>query len=112
MGVAIDSESGAKEIGKLIEEHGSTDTKLGFVVACPKGAWIVSIAGKLWAATKLSDPICVQLGGNGLEVTTQIDLSSEGLKEKVQEMGLWDGSVSILKNRLFCSRTFCLFFDI
>ncbi|KAL5274148.1 SCRN2 family protein [Megaselia abdita] len=85
-GACVDSESGVKEIGKLIEEYGSTDTKLNFVVACPKDVWIVSVAGKCWAATKLGEDLCVELGGDGLEVTTKIDLSTDGLKDKIE----WD----------------------
>lgn len=88
----------------MIEEHGSTDTKLSFVVACPKAVWIVSVAGKLWAASKLDENLCLQLGGDGLEVTTQIDLSSEGLKEKSK----WDGSVSIVKKSMRCLFRFVL----
>lgn len=91
LGVAVDSESGVKEIGKLVEEYGSTDTKISFLVACPKAVWTVSIAGKLWATSKLDENICVQLEGDGLEVSTKIDLSTDGLLEKVQ----WDESVSI-----------------
>lgn len=92
LGVATTSEKGVKEIGKLIEEHGSSDTKFNMIVACPKAVWIVSIAGKLWAATKLEDKF-LQLGGDGLEVGATIDLSTEGLKEKIK----WDGSVSSLQ---------------
>lgn len=89
LGVATTSESGVKEIGRLVSEHGSTDTKFNLVVACPKTVWIVSIAGKFWAATKVVEDF-LQLGGDGLEVGEAIDLSTEGLKDKVQ----WNGSVS------------------
>lgn len=91
LGVATTAVHGVNEIGKLIEEHGSSDTKFNLVVACPKAVYSVSVAGKIWAATKLDEGLCVKLNGDGLEVGSTIDLSTDGLKEKVQ----WDESVSI-----------------
>ncbi|KAM8706723.1 hypothetical protein ACLKA7_010912 [Drosophila subpalustris] len=65
-------------IGSLVAKHSNDSSKLNFVVCDPSAAWILSSAGKVWAAEKLQASF-QRLPSGGLTVTNTIDKSSEGL---------------------------------
>lgn len=91
-----DAEETIDTIDKLLQEFGPKDVgesapTFSFVICDSQAAWILNIVGKLWAAEKITQFRCV---GSGLVIETQIDKSTEDLKEKCKSLNLWDGSVS------------------
>lgn len=90
-------------ITKLLEEYGQggsygkDDSEIfyhnSFVIVDPKEAWILETCGKFWAAEKL-DSIYKHIT-NDYTIHTKIDKMFDGLKEKMQELNLWDGEVTI-----------------
>ncbi|KAH8406935.1 hypothetical protein KR222_000362 [Zaprionus bogoriensis] len=65
-------------IGELVSKFCSDSSKLNFIVCDPTAAWILSSAGKVWAAEKVQSS-WLRVPSGGLSVTTSIDKSSEGL---------------------------------
>lgn len=53
-------------------------------------AYVLETADQFWAAEKVSSGY--RNISNSLSIGTNFELSSEGLKEKAQAAGLWDGS--------------------
>ncbi|OQR74232.1 secernin-2-like [Tropilaelaps mercedesae] len=86
-------------ITSLLEEYGqggpcSQNDNLfyhnSFLIADNKEAYILETADTFWAAEKITSGY--RNISNSLSIGTSFDLSSEGLKEKAQSEGLWDGS--------------------
>ncbi|XP_030556211.1 secernin-3 [Drosophila novamexicana] len=73
-----EAEAAVDRIGALVAKHSNDSAKLNFIVCDPTAAWILSSAGKVWAAEKLQAS-CLRVPSGGLTVTTTIDKSSEGL---------------------------------
>ncbi|XP_017874040.1 PREDICTED: secernin-3 [Drosophila arizonae] len=75
---AKDAEAAVERIGALVAKHSNDNAKMNFIVCDPTAAWILSSAGKVWAAEKLQAS-CLRVPSGGLTVTTTIDKSSDGL---------------------------------
>lgn len=70
--------------------EGADSPKRSLLICDPKEIWVLDIAGKFWAAEKISSGF--RKIPSGLGVTTKIDKSYEGLSAKAQDLSLWDGS--------------------
>uniref|UniRef100_A0A1A9WRU1 Uncharacterized protein n=1 Tax=Glossina brevipalpis TaxID=37001 RepID=A0A1A9WRU1_9MUSC len=84
------ADHGLDRVGELITEHGVEEAKFNLIICDPTKVWLVSCAGKLWAAQSLSDGYH-HVPTNGLAVTTTIEKSSEDLQETLKAMGCWSG---------------------
>lgn len=83
----------------LLEQYGqggpcsNTVEKLtyhnSFIICDSQEAYVLETAKDLWAAEKVTEGY--RNISNCLSVGTNIDMMSNGLKNKVQELGLWDG---------------------
>ncbi|XP_060650459.1 secernin-3 [Drosophila nasuta] len=78
LATSSDVDAAVERIGGLIVKHSNDSSKLNIVVCDPSAAWIVSSAGKVWAAEQLKES-WKRLPSGGLSVTQTIDKSSEGL---------------------------------
>jgi len=86
-------------ITSLLEQHGqggpcsNTMKELtyhnSFIICDSQEAYILETAKDLWAAEKITEGY--RNISNCLSIGTNIDMMSNGLKSKVQELGLWDG---------------------
>lgn len=72
------------------DEEISAAPKYGFFICDTKEAFVLNIVGKLWAAEKITEGF--RAFGKGFSVETKIDKKSEGLEDKLKELGLSDGS--------------------
>lgn len=86
------ADNALERVGQLITEHGVEDVKFSLIICDPIKVWLVSCAGKLWAAQSFSEGYH-HVPTNGLAVTTTIEKSSEDLQEALKAMGCWDGEV-------------------
>ncbi|XP_055679611.1 secernin-1 [Lutzomyia longipalpis] len=82
-------------IGALVEKYAAAEgdsaaPRSSFVVCDAKEAWFISVVGNLWAAEQITEGF--RASPRGLNVTTKIDKCSSDLREKVQSLGVWDGS--------------------
>ncbi|ALC46661.1 CG10098 [Drosophila busckii] len=77
-----DAETAVDHIGSLVAKHCNDNTKVNFIVCDPSAAWILSSAGKVWAAEKLQSS-WQRVPSGGLTVTSTIDKSSDGLDTSV-----------------------------
>uniref|UniRef100_D3TR87 Hypothetical conserved protein n=1 Tax=Glossina morsitans morsitans TaxID=37546 RepID=D3TR87_GLOMM len=84
------ADNALERVGQLITEHGVEDVKFSLIICDPIKVWLVSCAGKLWAAQSFSEGYH-HVPTNGLAVTTTIEKSSEDLQEALKAMGCWDG---------------------
>lgn len=73
-----DVDAAVDRIGELLAKYSSDNSKLNFIVCDPTAAWLLSSAGKVWAAEKVQSS-WLRVPSGGLTVTTTIDKSSEGL---------------------------------
>ncbi|EDV92877.1 secernin-3 [Drosophila grimshawi] len=71
-------EDAVDRVGELVAKHSGDNAKLNFIVCDPTAAWLLSCAGKVWAAEKLQAS-WLRLPSGGLTVTDNVDKSSEGL---------------------------------
>ncbi|EDW38115.1 GL12418 [Drosophila persimilis] len=78
LAVSSDVEAAVDRIGLLVATHGHDKTKLNFIACDSTAAWLISCAGKVWAAEKVESSF-LRLPSGGLTVTTTINKSSEGL---------------------------------
>jgi len=86
-------------ITSLLEQHGqgglcsNTMKELtyhnSFIICDSQEAYILETAKKLWAAEKITEGY--RNISNCLSIGTKIDMMSDGLQNKAQELGLWDG---------------------
>lgn len=88
------AESAVETISSLINQYNEDEAvdnapKYGFFICDTKEAFVMNIVGKLWAAEKINEGC--RAFGKGFSVTTKIDKKSEGLEDKLKELGLFDG---------------------
>lgn len=80
-------------ISNLINQynHESVDSspKYGFFICDTKEAYVMNVVGKMWAAEQVTEGF--RAFGKGFAVTTKIDKKSDGLEDKLKELGLFDG---------------------
>jgi secernin len=60
---------------------------------------VLDVVGKFWAAEKISEGF--RSFGNGFSVGTKIDKKSEGLEDKLKDLGLFDGSSELNFSKAF-----------
>ncbi|KAK4289283.1 hypothetical protein Pmani_037735, partial [Petrolisthes manimaculis] len=94
------AESALDIITSLLEQHGQggpcSDTQPGllyhnsFLIADTKEAWVLETAGRHWVAENIKSGH--RNISNTLTITTNMDRSSEGVKEAAKEAGWWDGT--------------------
>lgn len=82
-------------VSNLINQYNQDETvdlspKYAFFICDTKEAFVMNIVGKLWAAEQMSEGF--RAFGKGFSVTTKIDKKSEGLEDKLKDLGLFDGS--------------------
>lgn len=93
---AATAEEAVTTIGGLVEEHHAADVaalQQCFVIAGEKEAWLLNVAGNVWAAERIEDgfrPI-----GAGLSVSGTPTLNSAGLQAKALDLALWNGTVCV-----------------
>lgn len=63
-----------------------------FVICDTASAYLMNVIGKLWACEKLEESRSIS---SGISISTKIDKSSSDLKNNLQSVGLWDGSVRL-----------------
>lgn len=83
-----------RTISDLINQYNqesSVDTSpmYAFFLCDTKEAYVMNICGKFWAAEKVSEGF--RAFGCGFSVRTKIDMKSEGLETKLEELGLYQG---------------------
>lgn len=64
--------------------------KYGFFICDINDVYVLDVCGKMWAAEKVEDTF--RAFGNSFSVKTKIDKKSDGLEEKLKELGVFDGS--------------------
>lgn len=82
-------------ISALINQYNQDEAvdaspKYGFFICDTKQAFVLNVVGKLWAAEQISEGF--RAFAKGFSVTTKIDRKSDGLEDKLKELGLFDGS--------------------
>ncbi|XP_022670118.1 secernin-2-like isoform X2 [Varroa jacobsoni] len=76
-----------------------------FLIADNKEAYVLETADVFWAAEKISSGF--RNISNSLTIGTSFDLSSEGLKEKAQTAGFWDGNGEFDFSKVFSDGDVC-----
>lgn len=91
------AESAVSIITQLASQYNKSDDasienmpKYGIFICDRVDVFVLDICGSLWAAEKVMDTF--RAFGNGFTVKTKIDKKSEGLEEKLKELGLYDGT--------------------
>lgn len=92
---ADSAETAVEVISSLINQYNPDEPvdsapKYGFFICDTKEAYVLDVVGKLWAAEHITEGF--RAFGKGFSVATKIDKKSEGLEEKLKELGLFDGS--------------------
>jgi secernin len=96
---ARSADEGLKVITSLLEEHGQGGNcgfahpfyyHNSFLIADPRGAWILETVGRQWAAVKVKESGAIS---NHLTIGEKWDMCSEGLIKDAQERGLYKGGV-------------------
>lgn len=85
------AEKAVDVINSLINQYNpdesiETAPKYAFFICDTKSAFVMNIVGKLWAAEQITEG--VRVFGKGFSVTTKVDKKSEGLEDKLKELGL------------------------
>lgn len=98
------AEKAVEVIGSLISTYNQDDgvdasPKYAFFLCDTKEAYVMNIVGKLWAAEQINEGF--RAFGKGFSVGTKIDKKSEGLEDKLKELGLFDGSCELNFSRAF-----------
>lgn len=73
-----------------LDYDGQDSPKMSLLICDATETWILDIAGKFWAAELITEEYRKVSACFG--VTTKIDKSSEKLRERSQELGVWNGS--------------------
>lgn len=91
------AEKAIEVITQLIKQYNNNDdasvenlAKYGFFICDMNDVYVLDICGDMWAAESVTDTF--RAFGNSFSVKTKIDKKSEGLEEKLKELGLYDGS--------------------
>jgi secernin len=92
------AESAVDIITQLVNQYNKSDEasienfpKYGIFICDKKDVFVLDICGSdIWAAEKVTDTF--RSFGSGFSVKTKIDKKSEGLEEKLKELGFYDGS--------------------
>lgn len=91
------AEKAIEVITQLIDQYNNDDadssvenfSKYGFFICDMNDVFVLDICGKMWAAEKVVDTF--RAFGNSFSVKTKIDKKSEGLDEKLKDLGLVEG---------------------
>lgn len=91
-------------IGKLVSQYNQDDAvdaspKYAFFICDTKEAFVLNIVGKLWAAEQITEGF--RHFSKGFAVATKIDKKSDGLEDKLKELGLFDGSAELDFSKAF-----------
>lgn len=92
------AEKAVEVISNLINQYNQDESidsspKYAFFICDTKEAFVLNIAGKLWAAEQVIEGF--RAFGKGFSVGTKIDKKSEELEDKLKELGLFDGSCEL-----------------
>lgn len=94
---ADSAEKAIEVITQLIEKYNTGDEaaldampKYGFFICDINEVYVLDVCGKMWAAEKVEDTF--RAFGNSFSVKSKIDKKSDGLEEKMKELGAFDGS--------------------
>lgn len=98
------AEKAVEVISSLINQYNQDETvdsspKYAFFICDTKEAFVMNIAGKLWAAEQITEGF--RALGKGFSVGTKIDKKSEGLEDKLKELKLFDGSCELNFSKAF-----------
>lgn len=72
------------------DEGVETSPKYAFFICDTATAFVMNVVGKMWAAEQIAEGF--RAFGKGFSVGTKIDKKSDGLEDKLKELGLFDGS--------------------
>jgi secernin len=73
--------------------------KYGFFICDINDAYVLDVVGKMYAIEKIEDSF--RAFGCGFSVTTKIDKKSEGLEDKLKDLGIFDGSCELNFRKVF-----------
>lgn len=81
-------------LGELINQYNpdqpvDTAPRYSFFICDTKEAFVIDIVGRLFAAEQIVEGC--RAFGRGFAVRTKIDRKSDGLEEKLKELGVYDG---------------------
>ncbi|KAG5682244.1 hypothetical protein PVAND_011608 [Polypedilum vanderplanki] len=93
--VAKSAEDAIDVIAKLIDQNEETvdiaaSPKYSFFICDNLNVYVIDIVGKLWAAEKVEETF--RAFCDGFSVKTKIDKKSEGLEDKLKQLGLYDAN--------------------
>jgi len=73
-------------VGKLIDDHGQSDSPVAYCIADREEAWLVEATFRHWAARRIKDDE-VHVEANEYTIETEYDMASEGLVSYAAEQG-------------------------
>lgn len=94
---ADSAEKAVEIITELIGKYNAGDdaaveslAKYAFFICDINDVYVLDVVGKMWAAEKVEENF--RAFGNSLSVKSKIDKKSDGLEDKLKDLGLFDGS--------------------
>lgn len=98
------AEKAVNIISELINQYNQDEStesspKYAFFICDTKEAFVLNIVGKLWAAEKVTEGF--RTFGKGFSVGTTIDKKSDGLEEKLKDLGLFNGNCELNFSKVF-----------
>jgi len=73
-------------VGKLIDNHGQSDSPVAYCIADREEAWLVETTFRHWAARRIKDDE-VHVEANEYTIETEYDMAGEGLVSYATEQG-------------------------